>query len=158
MGAVPVRRAGSDVSPPSRSRVAAIAVACSLGALILAGCGRGSPAGPAHSASGGAASGSRTSAASSGARIAITPSGGTDRRPDLGLTVTATGGKLATVSASAGGRAVEGTLNRAGTVWHSTWALAVGEGYTVTASGTGPFGAPVTRTASFQTSRPSTRS
>jgi lipoprotein-anchoring transpeptidase ErfK/SrfK len=87
-------------------------------------------------------------------RIAITPSGGTDRRPDRGLTVTATGGTLTNVQASAGGKAVEGTMNQAATAWRSTWALAVGEGYTVTASGTGPSGAPVTRTVSFHTFTP----
>ena len=69
------------------------------------------------------------------------PSGGTDRRPDRGLTVTATGGTLTKVRASAGGRAVEGTMNQAGTAWHSTWALGVGEDYTVTASPPDPRGA-----------------
>lgn len=158
MGAPPVRRAGSDVSPPPRTRAVAIAVACALGALILADCGGGSPGGPAHAASGGAGprsgGGSRTSVTLNGVQIAITPSGGTDHRPDLGLTVTATGGTLTKVRASAGGKAVEGTMNHAGTAWHSTWALAVGEGYTVAASGSGPSGAPVTRTVSFHTFTP----
>jgi lipoprotein-anchoring transpeptidase ErfK/SrfK len=138
--------------------VVAIAVACALGALILAGCGGGSPAGPAHEASGGAGSGSgggsRTSTTVRGVRIAITPSGGTDRRPDCGLTVTATGGTLTEVRARAGGKRVEGTMNHAGTAWHSTWALGVSEDYTVTASGTGPSGAPVMKTASFHTFTP----
>ena len=136
----------------------AIAVACALGALILAGCGGGSPAGPAHAASGGAGSGSgggsHTSTTVSGVRIAITPSGGTDRRPDRGLTVTATGGTLTEVRASAGGKRVEGTMNQSGTAWRSTWALGVSEDYTVTASGTGPSGAPVMKTASFHTFTP----
>jgi hypothetical protein len=90
----------------------------------------------------------------SGVRIAITPSDGTDRRPDRGLTVTATGGTLTEVRASAGGKRVEGTMNQAGTAWHSTWALGVSEHYTVTASGTGPSGAPFMKTASFHTFTP----
>jgi lipoprotein-anchoring transpeptidase ErfK/SrfK len=87
-------------------------------------------------------------------RIAITPSGGTDRRPERGLTVTATAGTLTKVRTSAGGKAVEGRMNQADTAWHSTWALGVSEHYTVTASGTGPSGAPVTKTASFRTFAP----
>lgn len=87
-------------------------------------------------------------------RIAITPDGGTDRRPDRGLTVTATGGRLTSVRASAAGKAVGGRMNQVGTAWHSTWALGVSEDYTVTASGRGPSGAPVTRTVSFHTFKP----
>ena len=82
------------------------------------------------------------------------PSGGTDGRPERGLTVTATGGTLRKVRASAGGKAVEGRMNQADTAWHSTWALGVSEHYIVTASGTGPSGAPVTKTASFRTFAP----
>ena len=87
-------------------------------------------------------------------RIAITPWRGTDGRPERGLTVTATDGRLTEVRALAGGKAVEGTMNQAGTAWHSTWALGVSEHYTVTASGIGPSGKPVTRTASFHTFTP----
>jgi lipoprotein-anchoring transpeptidase ErfK/SrfK len=131
-----------------------MAAGCVLGALILAGCGGGSTAGGTQSASGGSGGGSGTSSTASDVRIAITPSGGTDRRPDRGLTVTATGGKLTRVRASVGGEAVEGTMNHARTAWHSTWALGVGKDYTVDASGTGPSGAPVNRTASFHTFTP----
>ena len=158
MRGAPIGIAGSEVSPPSRTRVVAIAVAGALGALILVGCGGGSRAGLAQAAGGGAGPGSggesRSSTIVTGVRIVVTPSGGTDRRPDRGLTVTASGGTLARVRASAGGKAVAGTMNRAGTAWHSTWALGVGESYTVTASGTGPSGAPVTRTVSFRTFTP----
>ena len=87
-------------------------------------------------------------------RIAIVPSGGTDRRPDRGLAVTVTGGTLTKVRASAGGRAVAGTMNRAGTAWHSTWALGVGEDYSVTAVAAGPSGAREMKTASFHTFAP----
>ena len=134
------------------------AVGCALAALILAGCGGGSPAAPAQAAGGGAGSGSgggsRTSTSLHSARIAITPSAGTDRRPDRGLTVAVTGGTLTNVRASAGGRAVAGTLNRAGTAWHSTWALGVSEDYSVTAVATGPSGIRDMKTASFHTFTP----
>ena len=132
----------------------AIAFAWALGAVILAGCGGGSAAGSVHAAGGGAGSGSHASRTVSAVRIVITPSGGTDRRPDRGLTVTAAGGTLTKVRASAGGTTVDGMINRAGTAWHSTWALGVGEDYTVTASGTAPSGGPVVKTASFHTFTP----
>ncbi len=131
-----------------------VAIVWALGALFLAGCGGGSPAGPAQATSGRTGSGSGTSTTLSRVRIAITPSGGNDRRPDRGLRVTATGGRLTKVRASARGKAVEGTMNRAGTAWQSTWALGVSEHYTVTASGTGASGTPITKTASFRTFTP----
>ena len=131
---------------------------CVLAALMLVGCGGGSRAGgapatggPAGSKAGGGASITTTA---SEVRIAITPSGGSDRRPDRGLRVTATGGTLTRVWASAGDKAVAGTMNQARTAWHSTWALGVGERYTVSASGAGPSGASVTKTTSFHTFTP----
>jgi lipoprotein-anchoring transpeptidase ErfK/SrfK len=154
LGAAAARSAESDVAPRSHRRVVAGAVACLLGALILASCGGGSPPGPAHAAGGKTGSGSRAPTAVSGVRIAITPSGGTDRQPERGLTVTATGGTLTRVRAIAGSKVTAGTMNQAHTAWHSKWALGVSEDYTVTASGAGPSGAPVTKTASFHTFRP----
>jgi hypothetical protein len=129
-----------------------------LGALVLVGCGGGSrargapPAGGQSSSQ--AAGGSRTIATADQVRIAITPSNGTDRRPDRGLRVTATGGTLISVRASNGKQTVPGAMNRARTDWHSTWALGVGENYTVNASGAAPSGAPVTKTVSFHTFTP----
>ena len=156
MGAADVRRAGSGVAGGTQARTVAGAVACLLGALIVVGCGGVSRSTGTHAAGRHAAGGrSGTSADVSDVRIAITPSGGTDRRPDRGLTVTASGGTLTTVHASAGGKAVAGAMNRARTAWHSTWALGVGEHYTVSASGTGPSGGPVTRAVAFHTFTPS---
>jgi lipoprotein-anchoring transpeptidase ErfK/SrfK len=87
-------------------------------------------------------------------RIAITPSGGTDRRPERGITITATQGTLTKVRVTAGGKPVSGKMNRRATAWHSTWALGVNERYTVTAAGSGSSGATVTKTASFRTFTP----
>ncbi len=89
-------------------------------------------------------------------RITITPSGGTDRRPDRGLNVVATGGALTKVRATAGGRAMEGTMNHARTGWHSSWALAVSEDYSVAAYATGPSGIQDIKTARFHTFNPKT--
>jgi lipoprotein-anchoring transpeptidase ErfK/SrfK len=130
-------------------------IACAVGVLIFAGCGGGSTGGPGGS--GGratAGSGAGTSTTPDGVRIAITPSGGTDRKPERGITITATHGTLTKVRVTAGGRSVSGKMNRGATAWHSAWALGVNERYTVTAAGSGSSGATVTKTASFHTFTP----
>jgi lipoprotein-anchoring transpeptidase ErfK/SrfK len=139
----------------SRGHVVCVAVGWVLGALILAGCGGNSPAASAPTNPSGAGSGSPTSTTVSSVRISITPSGGVDHRPQRGLVVTAAGGRLTTVRASADGKTVEGKMNHAHTVWRSTWALGVSKEYTVTADGAGPSGTPVSKTASFHTFTPS---
>ena len=55
-----------------------------------------------------------------------------------------------------GGDPVPGTLNAAGTVWHSTWALDVSQRYTVSATAAGTSGGPVTQRSSFRTFTPRT--
>jgi lipoprotein-anchoring transpeptidase ErfK/SrfK len=59
------------------------------------------------------------------------------------------------VTVTTAGGPVSGTLNAAGTVWHSSWALDVSQSYTVTARGAGSSGQPVTRTSTFRTLTPS---
>jgi lipoprotein-anchoring transpeptidase ErfK/SrfK len=143
-------------------------VLCLVIAVALAACGGGGgtstlQAGKAgEQRSGGSASRSHATGSGHGSsttpsppQITITPSGGVDRRPDRGLTVTAApGAKLTNVRASDGSKAIAGTLNAAGTAWHSTWALGVDAHYTVTATGTGTTGAAITRTVSFHTFQP----
>ena len=117
-------------------------VACATIVLPLAGCSGGS-AGSGGDTSGG------------GVRLAIKPGGGgTDSRPDRGITVTAAGGRISRVLARTGGERVSGKLNAAGTVWHSSWALGVSRRYTVTATATAKSGEPVTRTSRFRTLTP----
>jgi len=95
------------------------------------------------------------SAAPSGLRLAIVPAdGSTDTTPNLGITVTAAGGTVSRLTVRAGGKSVRGSLNAAGTAWHSTWALSVSQRYTVTATGTGTSGQAVTQTSSFSTFKP----
>ncbi|HET8977481.1 MAG TPA: Ig-like domain-containing protein [Solirubrobacteraceae bacterium] len=155
MRAAHVRSAEAGGTLSSHLRVIGGAAACALAAVILVGCGGASQAHGTRVASRhGAGAGSGTSAKASDVRIVITPSGGSDSRPDRGLEVTTTGGTLTSVRASAGGKTVAGAMNRHHTAWHSTWALGVSERYTVTASATAPSGQPVTRTASFHTFTP----
>lgn len=116
--------------------------ACATLVLLVAGCSGG------HANSG-------VDVSASGVRLTITPaSGRTDTRPNRGITVTATGGKISEVVARTGDERVSGKLNAAGTAWHSTWALNVSRRYTVTATAAGRSGEPVTRTSHFRTFTP----
>jgi lipoprotein-anchoring transpeptidase ErfK/SrfK len=129
-------------------RVGLLPAACAVLALLLAGCGGSTSTAAEHG------HGSSGAEAPNGVRLTITPGGGTDTAPNRGLTVRATHGRIASVTAYAGGRRVAGKLNRAGTTWRSTWALPVSERVTVTASATGSSGRAVAQAASFRTFTP----
>ncbi|MBT2235330.1 Ig-like domain-containing protein [Nonomuraea sp. NEAU-A123] len=64
-------------------------------------------------------------------------------RTDQGLVVKAQGGKLSQVLAFVAGAPVPGTLDASRTTWRSSWTLAPGSEYTVTATAARP-GAPST--------------
>src|ERR1700722_3798148 len=93
--------------------------------------------------------------------LEISPaSGSKNANPSGGITVNAvSGGKISAVSVKAtSANQVTGTLSANGKSWHSTYALPTGQSYTVTATGTGPAGHPVTTTSEFTTMTPSTAS
>ncbi|MHB8691671.1 MAG: L,D-transpeptidase [Solirubrobacteraceae bacterium] len=91
----------------------------------------------------------------SSVHLTISPAAGRiDRAPNVGVSVNAVGGKITRVIVSGGRESVPGTLNAAGTSWHSTWALGISQHYTVTATATGSSGQPITRTSSFWTFAP----
>jgi hypothetical protein len=99
-----------------------------------------------------AAAGTGTPAAPT---VTITPANGEkDADPSAGITVTAAGGTLRTVTVRTFGDAVSGSLSLGGTVWTSLWALDVSQAYTVTATASGHGGA-VTATSTFRTLTPS---
>jgi lipoprotein-anchoring transpeptidase ErfK/SrfK len=88
-------------------------------------------------------------------RLAISPAGGRrDSAPGRGIVVRATGGKISSVVVADGSDHVTGTLNAAGTVWHSRWPLAVAHHYTVTAAAVGSSGKPGMKRSSFSTLTP----
>jgi lipoprotein-anchoring transpeptidase ErfK/SrfK len=132
--------------------VALAAIGCILGLAAAACSGGGSTSSGPHTNPAAKKTGA---AAADSAGLSITPAGGTDVNPSGGITVTATHGKISGVTVTTAGQPVTGTVNAAGTVWHSRWALNVSESYTVTAKATGPSGQPVTRTAAFRTLTPS---
>jgi lipoprotein-anchoring transpeptidase ErfK/SrfK len=129
----------------SRTRLGVTAI-CAVAALLTAACsaGGGSPA------AGGAAP-----AAAAASWLRITPAAGSKAvQPGQGITVTAARGRLTRVTATSGGVPVAGTMNAAGTRWHSTWALPVAASYAVTATAKAPGGRPVTKTSTFTTLSP----
>jgi lipoprotein-anchoring transpeptidase ErfK/SrfK len=139
-------------SPRYRSRLAQAAIGCAAVGLLAAACSGGGGGGGAGTST---RSSSATAAAGSSVRLSITPASGSTRvAPNAGITVTAARGKLTRVSVQAGGDPVAGAMNSAATSWHSTWDLAVGTHYTVTATAHGAAGAPVTQTSSFTTLSP----
>jgi lipoprotein-anchoring transpeptidase ErfK/SrfK len=78
-----------------------------------------------------------------------------DRRPDLGVVVRVTGGRLSEVMLrTRSGRTVTGTLSRTGTTWHTDWALAPSVRYRVTAVAVSGAGATVRAAGDFRTVTP----
>jgi lipoprotein-anchoring transpeptidase ErfK/SrfK len=136
---------------PLRGILAAIAIAASL---ALAACGGGSSHN--HGTAGGTTSSTTTSSPPrSAAQLSITPGvHGTDRAPNRGITVRATGGTISRVSVRTHAARVVGKLNAAKTAWHSTWALDVSQRYSVTATAVDSAGRAVTKRVSFQTLTP----
>jgi lipoprotein-anchoring transpeptidase ErfK/SrfK len=141
-------RGASGLRPP----FALAAAICTMTGLLLAGCsGGGSPA----AGQGARPSGSASAAAKPAVQLAITPGAGSRNvSPAAGISVTATGGTLTSVSVHTAGDPVTGTMNATSTAWHSTWALGVSSRYTVTATGRSADGQPVTRTSTFTTLTP----
>ena len=138
----------------TRARVFVGVVAAAVG-LLASACGGSHPQTPAQ-ASASASAAASASASLAASELKITPASGShDVSPSAGITVTATKGKVTSVTVtSAGGDTVSGALSDGGRVWHSTWTLAVSQGYTVTATGTDGSGQKITTTSTFRTLTP----
>jgi len=135
--------------PVRRSPRIAAACACVIAGLLAASCSGSTGGGP-----GGA--GGAAASQPAGPKVTISPANGSrDAQPGQGVTVTAAGGKLTSVSVRAGGQKVRGKMNAAGTEWHSRWALGVSTTYHVTATASQADGKPVTTTSTFRTLTPS---
>ncbi len=147
-----------------RARIYASLVAAFAIGLLTVACSSSHPQSPAQaSASASAARAAASASASAHAamlarELKITPANGSHGvNPSAGITVTATKGKVTNVTvtpASGGGGAVSGTLADGGRVWHSTWALATAQSYTVTATGTDGSGQAIHTTSTFRTLSP----
>ncbi|GIH17018.1 L,D-transpeptidase [Rugosimonospora africana] len=74
--------------------------------------------------------------------------------PTEQVVVSATGGKLQSVTVTSGGKALDGAMDSDGKTWRSTGSLGYGATYTVTTALTDSLGAPVQKTSSFTTMKP----
>ena len=138
--------------PSSRSRAGGLAVLAVMG-LLAVGCGAASKP-TAVQLNPKAVAGATSAAVAQYLQISPAPGAASASTAD-GITVDARpGAKITNVTVKTGGDAVIGKPERAGTSWHSTWALDTGESYTVTATGTDAAGQPVTATSSFHTMTP----
>jgi lipoprotein-anchoring transpeptidase ErfK/SrfK len=127
-------------------------IAVGMAGMLAAACTSSGPGG-------GHPSGKASSSANT-VQLSFSPAGGsTGADPGKGITVTATKGTIKSVTVTGAGltaeRAVTGTLNSSGTVWHSNWTLPVAKTLTVTAVAVGPGGHQVTQTSTFKTLNPS---
>jgi lipoprotein-anchoring transpeptidase ErfK/SrfK len=114
--------------------------------LLIAGCA------PSTSGSGGGATAKPVAAA----KLAITPANGSQRvATDKPITVTATSGRIRSVTVHTSGDPVTGKLDAAGKTWTSVGTLNVAQNYTVTAIGVNSAGKTVTTTSTFGTLTPS---
>jgi lipoprotein-anchoring transpeptidase ErfK/SrfK len=87
--------------------------------------------------------------------VTITPGNGArEADPAKGITVTAAGGTLKSVTVATAGDPVAGTYSADHTSWHSTWALNVSRSYTVTTTAVTGGGVTTTKTAAFRTLTP----
>ncbi|GIM91087.1 L,D-transpeptidase [Paractinoplanes toevensis] len=87
-------------------------------------------------------------------RLSVTPAdGNTDVLPLKPIVVSATDGKLESVTVTAGKAKIDGAMQADGT-WRSTENLAYGKKYTVTVEATDSAGAKTTQDSSFTTMKP----
>jgi lipoprotein-anchoring transpeptidase ErfK/SrfK len=124
----------------------------------VAGCtsSSGSGSGDGQQSTGGLAvgGGEKNSSEAEPATLAVVPAADAAAvAPGNPVTVTATGGTLASVSVSGSAGDVRGTLNADKTVWTSTDKLGFGARYTVSAVATNATGQKTTKTSAFTTAR-----
>jgi lipoprotein-anchoring transpeptidase ErfK/SrfK len=130
---------------------------CSAGSGAAgSGTGRSGSTNSAASAGGGATSSAPAPSAAAPVEFSITPSDdATKVRPDAGVAVQATGGRLTAVSVvAADGTKVAGALAGSGASWANTAHLAPSATYTVTAVAETADGQRSTTRSSFSTLRP----
>jgi lipoprotein-anchoring transpeptidase ErfK/SrfK len=88
-------------------------------------------------------------------KLMITPANGAKKtRPDRPIVVTATHGKIHSVTVSNKGRKISGKLSADGTRWQSNWSLSPSTRYQVSASARGPAGKTATASSAFTTLKP----
>ena len=89
------------------------------------------------------------------AQVTITPAdGNTHARPNKGISVKVSSGKISNVTVTAGKSQVGGTLAAGATAWHTNWPLRTGTHYKVTVGAVSAQGRASTTVSSFRTLTP----
>jgi len=144
-------RTGQRSLPTSRRAGLGIMAVFGIVSLFAAACtsAAGSQAGGPAGAAAGAPS------ASPPAQVSITPANGTgNAKPNKGISVTATAGKITNVTVMRGHQEVGGVLATDATSWHTNWSLHTGAHYKVTVSAINADNKITTTTSSFRTLAP----
>ncbi len=137
------------------SRRGVIGGAVGAAGLAAAGCTNAAGASDARWAAPGSTLGPGASPSAAPIQLTVSPAAdATNVSPTEPVVVTATGGKLQSVTVAAGGKTVDGSLDANGQTWRSSGTLSYGQTYTVTASLVDSTGAPVQKTCSFSTLKP----
>jgi lipoprotein-anchoring transpeptidase ErfK/SrfK len=88
------------------------------------------------------------------AQVRITPANGTgNARPDQGVSIVSTNGRLQQVNVAQNGKQVPGDFTPDHTGWKAKWTLMPGASYTVTASAKNSDGKPTNATSTFTTEK-----
>jgi lipoprotein-anchoring transpeptidase ErfK/SrfK len=139
----------SQHSLPSTRRVG-LGVMAVLGIVSLSAAACTSPAGSKAAGQAGAAAGAPS--ASPAAQVTITPANGTkNAKPNKGISVTATSGKITNVAVTTGHQEVGGILATDQKSWHTNWSLHTGAGYKVTVTAINADNRSTTTASSFRT-------
>ena len=141
-------RANQRSLPTSRRLGLGIMAVFGIVSLFVAACT--SPAGSKAAGQAGAAAGAPS--ASPAAQVTITPANGTgNAKPNKGISVTATTGKITNVTVTTGHQEVGGVLATDAKSWHTNWSLHTGAHYKVTVSAINAANKITTTTSSFRT-------
>jgi lipoprotein-anchoring transpeptidase ErfK/SrfK len=142
-------RANQRSLPASRRLGVGIMAVFGIVSLFVAACT--SPAG-SNAAGGSAGAAAGAPSASPAAAVTITPANGTgNAKPNKGISVVATSGKITNVTVTTGHEEVGGVLATDAKSWHTNWSLHTGAQYKVTVSAINSDNKITTTTSSFRT-------
>jgi lipoprotein-anchoring transpeptidase ErfK/SrfK len=141
-------RANQRSLPTSRRLGLGVMAVLGIVSLFVAACT--SPAGSKAAGQAGAAAG--TPSASPAAQVTITPANGThNAKPNKGISIVATSGKITNVSVTTGSQEVGGVLAADAKTWHTNWSLHNGAPYKVSVTAINADNKATTTTSSFRT-------
>jgi lipoprotein-anchoring transpeptidase ErfK/SrfK len=144
-------RSGQRSLPSSRRVRLGIMAVFGIVSLFAAACS--SPAG--SKAGGQAGAGAGAPSASPAAQVTITPANGTkNAKPNKGISVVATSGKITNVTVTTGHQEVGGVLATDQKSWRTNWSLHTGAHYKVIVNAINADNRSTTTTSSFRTLAP----